>query len=150
LAAIGDKVFHVGAVGTGNVAKLINNMLAFLGMMGTTEALVLGAKAGIDPVVLRDIVKAGSGASAMWDHASRLILKDRLAPAFTTALAAKDIELAVGLARDVGASVPLGERLQEILVGYRDGGFAAEDVLATVKALEEVAGIVVRGRGKEI
>ena len=66
LDSIGANVFHVGAIGTGNVAKLVNNMLAFIGMMGTIEALVLGAKAGIDPVKLREIVAAGSGNSFVW------------------------------------------------------------------------------------
>ena len=84
----------------------------------------------------------------MWDYGSRAILEDRLAPAFTTALAAKDIELATGLAKELGVPFALGERVEELLVAYRDGGFAAEDVLATVKSLEERAGIVVRGRGK--
>ena len=146
--SIGDKVFHVGGVGTGNVAKLVNNTLCFLGMLGTAEALVLGAKAGIDLGMLREVVKAGSGASLMWDHGSRLILEDRLAPAFTTTLAAKDIQLATALADELGVPFDLGKRVEELLVGYRDGGFAAEDVLATVKSVEERAGIVVRGRAK--
>ena len=146
--SIGEKVFHVGGVGAGNVAKLVNNMLCFLNMLGTAEALVLGAKAGIDLGMLREVVKAGSGASLMWDHGSRLILEDRLAPAFTTTLAAKDISLATALADELGVPFDLGKRVEDLLVGYRDGGFAAEDVLATVKSVEERAGIVVRGRVK--
>jgi 3-hydroxyisobutyrate dehydrogenase-like beta-hydroxyacid dehydrogenase len=148
--AIGANVFRVGDVGAGNVAKLINNMLAFIGMMGTAEALVLGAKAGVDPVVLRDIVKAGSGGSFVWDSGSRAILRDRLAPTFTTALAAKDIGLATDLAAELGVPVPMGQRARDLIFGYREGGFADEDVLATVRAIEDQAGIVVRGRGKEI
>jgi 2-hydroxymethylglutarate dehydrogenase len=145
--AIGANVFRVGDVGSGNVAKLINNMLAFIGMMGTVEALVLGAKAGVDPVVLRDIVKAGSGGSFVWDSGTRAILRDRLAPTFTTSLAAKDIGLATALAEELGVPVPMGQRAQDLIFGYRDGGFADEDVLATVRAIEERAGIVVRGLG---
>jgi 3-hydroxyisobutyrate dehydrogenase-like beta-hydroxyacid dehydrogenase len=148
LESIGEKIFHVGDVGTGNVAKLVNNVLCFLGMLGTAEALVLGAKAGIDLGTLREVVKAGSGASLMWDYGSRAILEDRLPPTFTTTLAAKDIALATALADELGVPFALGERVEELLVGYRDGGFAAEDVLATVKSVEERAGIVVRGRGK--
>jgi 3-hydroxyisobutyrate dehydrogenase len=148
--AIGANVFRVGDVGAGNVAKLVNNMLAFIGMMGTTEALVLGAKAGVDPVVLRDVIKAGSGGSFVWDSGSRAILRDRLAPTFTTALAAKDIGLATDLAAELGVPVPMGQRARDLIFGYRDGGFAQDDVLATVRALEEQAGTVVRGRGTDI
>jgi 3-hydroxyisobutyrate dehydrogenase-like beta-hydroxyacid dehydrogenase len=122
-------------------------MLAFIGMMGTIEALVLGAKAGVDPAVLRDVVKAGSGGSFVWDSGTRAILRDRLAPTFTTSLAAKDIGLATELAKEMGVPVPMGSRAEELILGYRDGGFADEDVLATVKSVEEQAGQVVRGRG---
>lgn len=118
-------------------------------MLGTAEALVLGAKAGIDLETLREVVKAGSGASLMWEFGSRAILDDKLAPAFTTTLAAKDVELATALAEELGVAFPLGERVEELLVGYRNGGFAAEDVLATVKAIEEQAGVVVRGKGRK-
>jgi 3-hydroxyisobutyrate dehydrogenase-like beta-hydroxyacid dehydrogenase len=150
LAAIGDKIFHVGGVGAGNVAKLVNNMLAFLGMIGTMEALVLGAKAGIDPVVLRDVVKGGSGASMVWDAGSRAILKDRLAPTFTTALATKDIGLLTALARELDVPAPAAEWVETMLTGYRDGGFAAEDVFAVVRELEQRAGVVVRGRAPNL
>ncbi len=143
--AIGTNVFHVGAIGNGNVAKLVNNQLAFIGMMGTIEALVLGAKAGIDPVVLRDIVKAGSGNSFAFDSASRAILRDRLRPTFTTTLAAKDIGLAQQLAEEVGVDAPMGAEARRLIEQYKANGFADEDVIATVKAVEEQAGFVVRG-----
>jgi 3-hydroxyisobutyrate dehydrogenase-like beta-hydroxyacid dehydrogenase len=147
LDCIGANVFHVGQIGSGNVAKLVNNMLAFIGMMGTIEALVLGAKAGVDPVVLRQIVAAGSGNSFVWGGGTRAILRDRLAPTFTTTLAAKDIGLAMGLAEELGVPVPMGRRAQDLLLRFRDGGFAQEDVLATVRAVEEEAGYQVRGLG---
>jgi 3-hydroxyisobutyrate dehydrogenase-like beta-hydroxyacid dehydrogenase len=143
--AIGANVFHVGPIGAGNVAKLVNNQCAFIHMMGLTEALVLGAKAGIDPMVLRDVVRASSGAAFVWDGGARAILKDRLAPSFNLNLATKDIGLAQDLADAIGVSAPMGKRAQELLVGYRDNGYALEDVLATVKALEEQAGHQVRG-----
>jgi 3-hydroxyisobutyrate dehydrogenase len=143
--AIGANVFHVGPIGAGNVAKLVNNQCAFISMMGLTEALVLGAKAGIDPMVLRDVVRASSGNSFVWDGGARAILRDRLAPSFNLNLATKDIGLAQDLADTIGAPAPMGKRAQELLVGYRDNGYALEDVLATVKAIEEEAGFQVRG-----
>jgi 3-hydroxyisobutyrate dehydrogenase len=145
--AIGANVFHVGPVGAGNVVKLVNNMLAFIGMMGTTEAIVLGAKAGVDPAVLREVVKTGSGGSFVWDSGTRAILRDRLAPTFSVSLASKDIGLATGLAKELGVPVPMGERAEELIQGYLSGGFADEDILATVRSIEERAGQVVRGRG---
>ena len=143
--AIGARTFRLGGVGAGNVAKLINNQLAFIGMMGTIEAIVLGGKAGLDPVVLRDLVSSSSGASSAWDNATRVILKDRLRPTFTVELAAKDIGLAQDLATEQGVETPMGAAAHAVIRGFLDGGYADEDLIATVKAVEERSGFVVRG-----
>jgi 3-hydroxyisobutyrate dehydrogenase-like beta-hydroxyacid dehydrogenase len=123
--------------------------LAFINMMGVTEALLLGVKAGVDPLVLREVVAASSGASFVWDSGTRAILRDRLAPSFSNTLASKDIGLAVDLAHELNVPVPMGERTQGLLTGYRDNGYADEDVLATIRALEEQADFVVRGLAPE-
>lgn len=146
LEVIGGRVFHVGDVGAGNVVKLLNNMLFFVGLLGTVEALVVGTKAGVEPNVLREVVGASSGASFAWDHASRAILRDRLVPpTFTVGLAAKDISLATALAEEVAVTAPMARLARELITGQLDR-LGAEDVLAVVKALEEEAGVQVRGR----
>lgn len=139
------KVVRCGDVGTGNVVKLVNNMLAFVNMMGATEGLLLGAKAGVDPNVLREVVQASSGDSFVWSGGTKAILRDTLPPSFTTTLASKDIGLAVDLADELDVPVPMGSHVAGLLTGYRDNGFADEDILATVRALEEQAGFTVRG-----
>lgn len=149
LAAFAASVVRCGDVGTGNVVKIVNNMLAFINMMGVTEGLLLGAKAGVDPAVLQEVIQASSGSSFVWQSGTRAILRDRLAPTFTNTLASKDIGLAVDLAAELGVPVPMGAHTQALITGYRDGGFADEDVLATVRALEEQADFQVRGLGDE-
>jgi 3-hydroxyisobutyrate dehydrogenase-like beta-hydroxyacid dehydrogenase len=143
---LGDRVFHVGDVGAGSVAKLVNNMLFFHGLLATVEAMVLAGKAGVDLGALRDVVQASSGASFVWDYASRAIIADRIAPNFTVALAAKDAALAVDLAAELGVPTPSGAHVRDLLAAHRDAGLATEDVLAIVKALEVEAGTTVRGR----
>ncbi len=150
LEAFAAKVVRCGDVGAGNVVKAVNNMLAFINMMGTTEAILLGAKAGVDPAIVREVVAASSGASFVWDSGTRAILRDRLAPSFTNTLACKDIGLAVDLANELNVPVPMGEHVQGLLTGYRDNGYAAEDVLATVRVLEEAADFVVRGTAPDV
>jgi 3-hydroxyisobutyrate dehydrogenase-like beta-hydroxyacid dehydrogenase len=73
-----------------------------------------------------------------------------LAPSFTNTLASKDIGLAVDLADELDVPVPMGRRTMDLLTGYRDNGFADEDVLATVKALEEQADFIVRGMSPDV
>jgi 3-hydroxyisobutyrate dehydrogenase len=149
LKVIGSNVFYAGQIGAGNVVKLVNNMLAFINMMGAAEAIVLGTKAGVDPNVLWQAVKASSGGSFTWESGTRAILRDRLAPTFTTDLASKDIGLATGLAKELGVPLKMGPAAEELIKHYQATGYAKEDVLATVKELEKQAGITVRGTWKD-
>lgn len=149
LELIGSNVFYCGPTGAGNVAKLVNNMLAFIGMMGMTEGMVLGAKAGIDPNILWKIVKASSGNTFVWEGGGRAILMDKLAPSFSTTLASKDIGLATELGAEYGVDLPMGRAAEALLLHFRDNGFEAEDVLATVKENERKAGVQVRGTWQE-
>jgi 3-hydroxyisobutyrate dehydrogenase len=149
LKAIGANVFYCGDVGNGNVVKLCNNMLAFIHMMGAAEAIVLGTKAGVDPNVLWQAVKASSGGSFVWESGTRAILRDRLAPTFTIDLASKDISLAAALAKDFEVPLKMGTAALELIQNYQATGYAKEDVLATVKELEKQTGTVVRGKWRE-
>jgi 3-hydroxyisobutyrate dehydrogenase len=149
LKAVGANVFHCGDVGNGNVVKLVNNMLAFIHMMGAAEAVVLGAKAGVDPNILWQAVKASSGGSFVWESGTRAILRDRLAPTFTIDLASKDISLAAALAQEMDVPLKMGTAAKELIQRYQANGYAKEDVLATVKELEKQTGTVVRGTWKE-
>jgi len=149
LKAIGTNVFHCGDIGAGNVVKLVNNMQAFIQMMGAAEAIVLGASAGVDPNILWKAVKASSGASFTWEFGTRAILRDRLAPTFTVDLASKDMSLATALAKEYGVPLKMGSAAEDLIRHYQAIGYAREDVLATVKELEKQTGKVVRGTWKE-
>jgi 2-hydroxymethylglutarate dehydrogenase len=149
LKTLGANVFHCGDIGAGNVVKLVNNMLAFIQMMGAAEAIVLGAKAGVDPNILWQAVKASSGASFAWEFGTRAILRDRLAPTFTIDLASKDMSLATALAKEFSVPLKMGAAAEQLIRHYQVTGYAKEDVLATVKELEKQTGTIVRGTWKE-
>src|SRR5262249_9318184 len=149
LKAIGANVFHCGDIGAGNVVKLVNNMLAFIHMMGAAEAIVLGTKAGVDPNILWQAVKASSGGSLLGGSGTGAILRDRFAPTFTIDLASKDISLATALAKEIGVPLKMGTSAEELIRHYQANGYAKEDVIATIKELEKQAGTVVRGTWKE-
>jgi 3-hydroxyisobutyrate dehydrogenase len=149
LKAMGANVIHCGDIGAGNVVKLVNNMLAFIHMMGAAEAMVLGAKAGVDPNIIWQAVKASSGGSFVWESGTRAILRDKLAPTFTIDLASKDIGLAVELGKEFDVPLKMGSAANELIKFYQANGYAKEDVLATVKELEKQTGTIVRGTWKE-
>ncbi|MCZ6876243.1 MAG: NAD(P)-dependent oxidoreductase, partial [bacterium] len=99
------NVFHVGDIGSGCVAKLVNNMVAFINMVAAGEGMVLGAKAGVDPQKLHDIIQTSSGASWVMQQFPNTVFAGHFAPGFTVDLAHKDLRLALEMGEAL--SVPL-------------------------------------------
>jgi 3-hydroxyisobutyrate dehydrogenase-like beta-hydroxyacid dehydrogenase len=145
LSTMGENIFHAGDVGSGNVAKLINNSLAFSIMMANAEAIVLGSKAGVNPTVLWDIVRVSSGSSLTWQGGIKTILQDRLPTAFTVDLACKDIDLATELATEFDMDLEMVSVAQKMLKRFQSSGLGQQDILATIKSLEHANDVVVRG-----
>ncbi len=145
LSSMGENIFHAGDVGSGNVAKLINNSLAFSIMMANAEAIVLGSKAGVNPTVLWDIVRVSSGSSLTWQGGIKNILQDRLPTAFTVDLACKDIDLATELAAELNMDLEMVSVSQKMLKRFQASCLGQEDILATIKPLEDANQVVVRG-----
>jgi 3-hydroxyisobutyrate dehydrogenase-like beta-hydroxyacid dehydrogenase len=106
LDVLGDpaKRRHLGAVGTGLVAKLVNNMLVAVITAATAEALGVGQRAGVDPAALREVVLASSGASWQLENRFAGWLDGDFRPGFRT----RDLRKDVGHARDLaGRPLPL-------------------------------------------
>eukprot|EP00614_Pseudopedinella_elastica_P013690 CAMPEP_0172582460 /NCGR_PEP_ID=MMETSP1068-20121228/1866_1 /TAXON_ID=35684 /ORGANISM="Pseudopedinella elastica, Strain CCMP716" /LENGTH=273 /DNA_ID=CAMNT_0013375815 /DNA_START=306 /DNA_END=1127 /DNA_ORIENTATION=- len=122
LLSMGSKVVHCGGPGTGQVAKLCNNLSLAISMIGTAEAFNLGEKLGIDPKVLAGVVNSSTGrcwASDTYNPCPRVAMEG--APAargftggFTNALMEKDLALAMQAARESGSPLPLGSAAHAI------------------------------------
>lgn len=112
---MGANVFHAGAAGAGQTAKVCNNMLLAVLMAGTAEALSLGVRGGLDPSVLSEIMRRSSGGNwALEVYNPYPGVMDN-APAsrdyeggFLVDLMTKDLGLAMDAAEAAGASVPMG------------------------------------------
>ena len=115
LAAMGRNVAHVGGSGHGQAAKICNNMMAGIAIIGASEVCCLGEALGLDPKKLFDVVSTSSGQTWMMDHMHPVpgIVESSAAnrgyaPGFKAALMAKDLGLAQKAAADTGTSTPLG------------------------------------------
>lgn len=115
LALMGRNVVYCGANGTGQVAKLCNNMLLAISMIGVSEAMLLGARLGMDPLLLASIINSSSGRcwSSDTNNPHPGVLPN--APAsrdyqggFSTKLMAKDLRLAMKAASDSNTNPVLG------------------------------------------
>jgi 3-hydroxyisobutyrate dehydrogenase len=143
--AMGAKVFHVGALGQGLAMKLVNNMLVQVNTVAVAEALVLGVKAGLDPKVIYDVVRASTGNSFAFETRAPRILKRDFTPGGTVDISFKDQELETSFAKQLGVPLLLANVSQQVYQMARAAGFNKEDGSAIVKVLERLAGVKVGG-----
>jgi len=148
LSAMGAGIFNVGGVGCGNIAKLVNNIIALACESITAEGFTLGVKAGIDPEVLCDIIKISTGNNWSLQQYPRTVFAGNFEPGFKVSLANKDIGLALGLADENRLSMPVTRTVKEELEAAIRSGYADRGINALILNLEKEAGVQVRAKIK--
>jgi 2-hydroxymethylglutarate dehydrogenase len=144
LQAMGPKIFPVGKVGNGNVAKLINNMIGLATNAINSEGFVLGVKAGIDAQTLYDIISVSTGNSWSLQQYPNTVLKGNFAPYYRLSLALKDLSLATQLGRENGVPLLVGSATEQKLVEAKTAGHGDKGLDALILVLEELMGVQVR------
>jgi len=141
------KVFFVGEkAGLAQVAKLGNNLLAAAAMVISSEALVMGVKAGIDPKIMLDIINAGSGRnSATQDKFPKSILPGTFDFGFATGLSYKDVRMCVDEAESMGVPMVVGAAVRQMLAVTNAKFGPTSDFTSITRVVEEWAGVEVRG-----
>ncbi|NWJ25412.1 NAD(P)-dependent oxidoreductase [Rhizobium sp. RM] len=118
IEALAAKALHVGASGAGNVAKLVNNLLAAAHMVTTSEALKLALAGGIDPEAALRVLNAASGRSMISEvHFPTWVMSDRFDSGFSMGLMRKDVRLASELAQRTGAELPMADLVAKLWAG---------------------------------
>jgi len=143
------KVFFIGEKpGSAQTMKLANNLLSATALVATSEAVVMGVKAGLDPAVMIDVINAGSGMNtASRDKFPRSILPRSFDFGFATGLMVKDVRLCLEEAKSLGLSMEVAEavgRLWEVVIGEMG---AESDFTSAIKPIEKAAGVIVGGKG---
>ena len=136
--SFGKTIVHTGELGSGCVAKLVNNMIAFTNMVAGAEGLMMGVAAGMDATVLNEIVRNSSGNSMGYRTVAKSALERDFSPAFTVDLAYKDLRLALELADELDMPLLLGPQVHNVMrmVRGKDGG--GENVTAVLKVYEAI------------
>jgi 3-hydroxyisobutyrate dehydrogenase-like beta-hydroxyacid dehydrogenase len=136
-----DKIHHIGPqLGQGLTFKLINNMLAQAGRVLVLEAMVLGAKAGIDPERIIDLVKESSGNSVVFQHAApRTLSRDFSGIRLDITL--KDMELESQLGKSLGVPLFMLNTAYQVNMMGKAAGLGGEDPAAVVKVYERLTGV---------
>ena len=108
LAPIGDVIRHFGAVGTGTVFKLINNLMGAVQIASLAEGIAMAEQAGLDMNLVAETLATGAVASPqVIRHSKRMVARDFSGASFTSALRHKDVVYAVKLAESLLADAPL-------------------------------------------
>lgn len=144
LEPMANKIFHVGTVGCGNTAKLVNNMIGLACNSICAEGMVLGAKAGIDPQVLYDLMIISTADNWSLRQYPHTVFRGNFAPGFKISLAYKDIGLAVGLGDEYGVPLPVAKAVRDDLAAAVDAGLGDKGVDAVILPLEDAVDVQVR------
>jgi len=141
LEAIGNKIVHCGAAGSGQGAKLVNQALVAAHTVAALEALLVGRKCGLDLEILVSILKASSGRSwILENHLDRHALAGRFEPGFALDLMFKDLRLFVETATRAQAPAPVAAAVLQLYNAARAAGYGARDQTVVAKVLEQMTG----------
>ncbi|WP_432129107.1 NAD-binding protein, partial [Streptomyces sp. bgisy082] len=142
LSAMGRKVVRCGAAGAGQAAKICNNMILGISMIGVSEAFVLAESLGLDHQALYDVASTASG--QCWALTVNCPVPGPVpgspanrayAPGFTAPLMAKDLNLAADALRAGGVDAQLGLKAAELYTAFAEGDGAGLDFSAIVRTI---------------
>jgi 3-hydroxyisobutyrate dehydrogenase len=144
LQKMGQNIFHAGAAGAGQAAKICNNMLLAIQMIGTAEALTLGVASGLDPKVLSEIMKRSSGGNWVLEKYNpmpgvmdNVPASKEYAGGFGTDLMLKDLGLAQEAATSLRASTPLGGLARSLFAAHSLAGNGSLDFSSVIRLIQK-------------
>ena len=141
---IGRPLYIGEKPGSAQTMKLANNILAATVLVATSEVVVMGAKSGLDPGVMIDVLNAGSGAtSASRDKFPRAILPRTFDYGCATGLMVKDVRLYLDEARALGVPVEVAEAVGRLWEATLHDEGADSDFTSAIKPIERAAGVTV-------
>jgi 2-hydroxy-3-oxopropionate reductase len=144
LLKMGSSAVLCGEIGSGNVTKLANQIIVALNIAAMSEALVLAAKAGVDPGRVYQAIRGGLAGSTVLDAKAPMVLKGNYKPGFRIELHIKDLQNALDTAHAIGVPVPLTSGIMEIMQALWVDGKQKDDHGGVIQFYEKLAGQTVR------
>ena len=138
-------IHHVGPIGNASIVKSIDILIAGVNLAVACEGFILGARAGIDPDILFDVISTNSGSSEQLKRRmKRKIISRDFAPEGSMTLALKDVCVTLEVAAETMTPMPYGSLLQQQFVAAIAKGWGAEDWACVMKVLELSTGTEVK------
>src|SRR4051794_25578743 len=145
LRIMGELVVHVGALGQGEMLKIINNSVAAANASAVGEALIVAQRTGVDLDALVQVMGKGSGGSAMLELKSGAMREHDYTTLFKLEHMLKDVRLCLEEGQAAGVPFAAASRARDVLVAALARGHADDDFAAMIEALEAFAAIRVQG-----
>lgn len=136
---MGKNIVHVGEAGAGQIAKMANQIIVGVTILGVSEALLLAAKAGADPAKVREAISGGFAQSRILELHGQRMLQRAFQPGFKVKLHRKDMAIALNTAKELGVALPASANVAELLNALIANGGAELDHSALVTMLEKLA-----------
>jgi 3-hydroxyisobutyrate dehydrogenase len=138
---MGRSITHMGPIGAGQATKAVNQVILCGAYLGVAEGLVLAIKAGLDPDRVVEALSAGAAQSWVLQNRSGRMIANEYPLGFKLALHLKDLTIALGMAREVGASLPVTGIAAQLENGLIGQGHGEEDLSALARAVRELSGL---------
>lgn len=141
LATMGASITHMGPIGAGQATKAVNQVMLCGTYLGVAEGIVLAIKAGLDPEQVVGALSGGAARSWVLENRSGRMIADDYPLGFRIALHLKDLGIALDLAREVGAALPVAALASQIEAGLVAKGHGDDDNAALARAIREWSGL---------
>lgn len=140
LMVMAGSVVYVGELGSGNVAKLANQIVVAVNIAAVSEALTFAKKAGTDPELVYQAIRGGLAGSTVMDAKAPMMLDGNYKPGFRIELHIKDLNNALNAAHAINSPVPLTAQMMEVMQFLKAEGCEKEDHDSIVKYYEKISG----------
>ena len=140
LEVLGATIVHCGPAGAGQVVKVCNQVVVGVVIEAVSEALVLGAKAGVDPSRIADVLQGGLAATKVLEMRRDNFLTGSFEPGFRIRLHLKDLKNALELARETGVALPAAAEVEQLMRAADANGRGDFDHSGLITVIEDLAG----------
>ncbi|CAN5710236.1 2-hydroxy-3-oxopropionate reductase [soil metagenome] len=141
--AMGTTIVHVGDAGAGQTVKACNQVVVAMHYAAVSEALVLGAKAGVDPAKIVEVLSGGLAQSRVLETRGPKMIARQFDPGFRIDLHRKDLAIALATAKATGAPLPATALVDQLFLAAATAGRGDLDHAALVTVYEDLAGTTV-------
>jgi 2-hydroxy-3-oxopropionate reductase len=144
LQLMGKRIGLVGGTGAGQIVKACNQIVVGITIEAVSEALVLGVKAGVDPVKIREVLLGGFASSRILELHGQKMIDRSFAPGFKIKLHRKDLGIALAAGKSYGAPLPVTAQVHEMMTALVVAGHGDDDHSALATFVEGLAGKTIR------